>query len=386
MTSGARLIKLIASTLLLRPNSIRGLAAERAKLLAWALMLAALAVDNFSTTYYASGLFQRQFSVWSVVGTCLYLAMVFVPVLVLGEDGWSGDGGHFRLSRFDYEQHLSVLFPVWAICLIAYIPLRPLFHSLLGPREPFVIVALASIYTLGVIRELGFLSFWQALATVLTGLATLPLAFVFPALFSMIPFFFLIPIVFLGWQRIRDFFSERRRELSFGDHLRTLTINPRDSDAHYQIGLLHLGRRRFDQAAEAFKRAVEMDPEDPDYAYSLGVVLLEQGRPRDAFDAFEKVYYKKPDYGFGDIKREIGKTYFLLDMLDEAEKFLLEFLEEREPDAEGRYWLARVYAKRGDLEQARRELAILLDRQRTFNKFRVRETRRWRREGMRSKI
>lgn len=366
----------------MRPSSIRALAAERTKLLAWTLLLSAFIVALASAAFSHGVLFG--FAIQSsIVSFAVYLALVLVPALIWASDFWAGDGLRFKLNRLDYDQHLCGLFIVWSVCTLLYLAVRRSIAPPAWYADSLILPLILLTYTVLVVRELDFLSWPAALATVLTGVLTLPVAFILSSIFSFMPFFILIPLFYLGWQQLRSFFSQRRREASFGHHLHTLTINPRDSDAHYQIGLIHAERHRYSEAEAAFRKAAEIHPDDADYQYNLGAARLKLARAREAFDAFEKVYYKDPNYGFGDIKREIGKTYCMLDYFDEAEKFLGDFLEIREPDAEGRYWLACVYQKNGQVEKAHHQLEILSDRRRTFNEFRIRETRRWRREGQR---
>ena len=57
----------------------------------------------------------------------------------------------------------------------------------------------------------------------------------------------------------------------------TLLVNPRESDAYYEMGELYLKLGERDQAAAALRKAVQLSPEDPDYHKALAEL---EGRPR----------------------------------------------------------------------------------------------------------
>src|SRR5437667_2388486 len=82
-----------------------------------------------------------------------------------------------------------------------------------------------------------------------------------PFLFS--PFLLFYAYLYLrgGTSNITSSFRQRQ---NFRRYLEALTINPRDSEAHYQIGLVHLQRRQYSEAIERFRKAVEIDPTEID--------------------------------------------------------------------------------------------------------------------------
>jgi len=44
---------------------------------------------------------------------------------------------------------------------------------------------------------------------------------------------------------------------------RAIYIDPRNKEAHYNLGLALAGQDRLKEALEAFEKVLEMDPEDP---------------------------------------------------------------------------------------------------------------------------
>jgi tetratricopeptide (TPR) repeat protein len=49
----------------------------------------------------------------------------------------------------------------------------------------------------------------------------------------------------------------------------TVLLNPKESDAYYEMGEIHLRMGAIGQAAEAFRKAVALSPQDPDYRKAL---------------------------------------------------------------------------------------------------------------------
>ena len=54
---------------------------------------------------------------------------------------------------------------------------------------------------------------------------------------------------------------------------RAITIDPRNKDAHYNLGLALAGLDRSKEALEAFEKALEMDPEDTLAGYAADLTL-----------------------------------------------------------------------------------------------------------------
>ena len=65
---------------------------------------------------------------------------------------------------------------------------------------------------------------------------------------------------------------------NFRRQLEASTINDRDAEAHFQLGLIYQRRRQFGEAAARFKRAVEIDPKEPDANFELGRIARQEGR------------------------------------------------------------------------------------------------------------
>src|SRR5262249_8916121 len=139
--------------------------------------------------------------------------------------------------------------------------------------------------------------------------ATIPVFAVLRMFVFALPFFLMIPLAWVLWQRLGDVITSGARERDLAEHLQTLTINPRDSEAHHQLGLIHLRRGNLAAAQASFEEACRIEGNDPDYHHGLGRVFEERGEWERALDKYAVVYQLKPGYGLHDILREVGKAY-----------------------------------------------------------------------------
>src|SRR6185436_9926874 len=86
-----------------------------------------------------------------------------------------------------------------------------------------------------------------------------------------------------------DMGASFRHRQSFRHNLEACTINPRDAEAHYQLGLIYQQRRQYTEAIARFRQAVEIDANELDAHFQLGRIAREQGRPQEALDHFGEV-------------------------------------------------------------------------------------------------
>lgn len=311
--------------------------------------------------------------------TLLFFLLVYVPGIILLSSFISGDSLGFYVPRDQYRAHISALFPLWGLIFLVSAPLQ--WYVLAEPVGfgvgQLVLVILMSAYSIWAIRELNYLSLGAGLGVFALSWLTLPVFYVLTTFLFALPFFILIPVAYLGWQRLRTFGSARAGERDFQHHLHTLTLNPQDADAHHQMGLIHLKRRNLDAAQRCFSAAMKIDPKDPDYHYSLGRVFELRGDWPHALESYEETYRLNAEFGLGDIFREVGKGYLHTDRLEKAMEFLKFFLETRGSDPEGRYWLAVTFRRRGDLANMAAQLKTILEQAHSNPKFFRRENREW---------
>src|SRR5262249_5823002 len=135
--------------------------------------------------------------------------------------------------------------------------------------------------------------------------------------------------------------------------LENATLNPRDADAHFQLGLIYAQRRQYEPAIERFRKAIEVDRNEPDAHYQLGRIAREQGRYSESIAHCREAARLDDKHCSSEVWREIGIASFLADDASEARRALVRYLERRPYDPEGLCWYGRVLAKLDLREEAR---------------------------------
>lgn len=187
-------------------------------------------------------------------------------------------------------------------------------------------------------------------------------------------------LIFL-WFIARDEFAavgtSYRQRQNFRRYLESSTINPRDADAHYQLGLIHQQRRQETEAEACFRRAIEIDSTEIDARFQLGRLARKRGQWQEAIDHFSVVVTENDQYAQGEIWREVGATYLGAGMLTEARESLEKYIERRAFDPEGLFYLGETYAELGLRAEAAAMFERCLESVNTMPNFRRSEVRRW---------
>jgi tetratricopeptide (TPR) repeat protein len=233
------------------------------------------------------------------------------------------------------------------------------------------------VYSVWAVRELNFVPAPAAMAVVILSSLTLPLFYVITGVFYALPFFLMIPLIYVFVQKIKSFATGREQERQFQLHQQVLTANPQDADAHRQLALVQMKRGNLGAARAHIENALRIHPGDPEYHYALGRIFEEQDDWPAALGCYEETYRIDPQYGTGDIFREVGKGYLHTGKLEKAIEFLRFFLSNRDSDLEGRYWLAVALQRLGSTTEMRAQLNTVLEQARSNPRFFRREKRQW---------
>jgi tetratricopeptide (TPR) repeat protein len=164
---------------------------------------------------------------------------------------------------------------------------------------------------------------------------------------------------------------------AFKQNLEAATINPRDSSAHYNLGLIHQNRGELDQARERFQRAIEIDPDEVDAHYQLGRIARAQNRLAEAISHFEQVVQRDQYHAQNEIWREIGATYVAAGQFADGRDALEKFLNRRENDPQGLYLIGRAHAGLGDSREAATSMQACIDAVKTAPAYKYRAEKRW---------
>lgn len=167
------------------------------------------------------------------------------------------------------------------------------------------------------------------------------------------------------------------KQQGFRRHLEALTLNERDADAHYQLGLIYADRRDWEQAEQRFRRAAEIDPQDADYLFHLGRTLRERNNPEGSVEALERAAKLNPKVSSNEVWRELGAAYLALRMFDPAAAALRKYTEYREYDPQGLVLLGQALRGLGQDAEAIRILESAIGAAETMPAHRRGEARRW---------
>jgi tetratricopeptide (TPR) repeat protein len=139
--------------------------------------------------------------------------------------------------------------------------------------------------------------------------------------------------------------------------LRALELDPRDSKAENNLGLIFESSAQPEAAIGAYRNAIAWQKQSPhpsEQPYvNLGNVLMEQGRTTEALGLLEKAVTLAPDNAFCRLK--LGIAYLRARQLDGAQREL-EKATQLEPDnAAAHYQLGKLYKAIHALDRAKAE-------------------------------
>jgi hypothetical protein len=245
-----------------------------------------------------------------------------------------------------------------------------------------VVGVLGALYFIGLawvaVRTVYGAGGWEALLAAMLPVFAMPLVGFLGMLASPFILYFLYLYVRSDITNIQWSMGARR---AFKRNMEACTLNPRDAEAHLQLGLIHQHRRQYPEAIARFQRAIEIDPNEIDAHFQLGRIARDQGKHADAIKHFEVVVARDPKYGRHEIWREVGGTYFEAGDLVNARVMLERYVDKRPFDAEGLCLLGQTLKKLGDKEKAREVLQQCVDAAKTAPNYRRGELRRWRKRA-----
>lgn len=206
-----------------------------------------------------------------------------------------------------------------------------------------------------------------------------PAAFVLMPIFTTIlasPFLLLLLFLFLRGY-VGEISRNHRARLAFKQNLEAATLNPADSSAHYNLGLIHQQRGDLNEAIERFHKAIAIDENEIDAHYQLGRIARQQQRLADAIKHFEQVVSREPAHSQYEIWREVGSTYIEAGQFEDARNALEQFLEHRPSDPEGLYLMGRAHAGLGDKREAASLMQACIEAVKTSPAYKYRASKRW---------
>lgn len=192
------------------------------------------------------------------------------------------------------------------------------------------------------------------------------------------PFVLFYAYILLG-SDVRSLGEGLRARQHLRQQLDIATLNPRDGDAQYQLGLIYQQRHQYDEAKQRFARAVEIDPREADPVFQLGRIALEEDRLDDAIELLSRAAALDDKCCSSEVWRDLGVAYFRANRLEEARVALGKFVERRPYDPEGLYWHGKTLLALGQTADARQQFEACREAVDTMPKNRRRQLAKWKR-------
>jgi tetratricopeptide (TPR) repeat protein len=256
--------------------------------------------------------------------------------------------------------------------------LRPeLFTALIPLMAFFIVFAFWAMFAVRVVFRLSWLR--AVIVVMVSGTLMFPASYVLLPLFTRIlasPFLLLLLFLLLRSYVSEITRAQRARE-NFRRNLEAATLNPADSSAHYNLGLIHQQRGELDAARERFERAVAIDAEEIDAHYQLGRIARQQKRLGNAIHHFEEVVSRDQAHAQHEIWREVGATYLAANQFEDARNALERFLVRRSTDPEGLYLMGRAHAGLGHRSEAASSMEACIEAVKTGPAYKYRSEKQW---------
>jgi tetratricopeptide (TPR) repeat protein len=314
-------------------------------------------------------------------------ALAFVPAVILVMTLYRSHESFPVMLRKDY---LTLLNCVLLSMAAAFLPLAAL--SRLFPFGPsllaLALLVAAEIYFL-VLVALCVRTLWGTGLVVAAGAAMLGMAAMFGGMVAFLflgsllyflasPFLLFYAYVLLG-SDLRSLGEGLRARQHLRQQLDIAATNPRDADAHYQLGLIYQQRHQYDEAKRRFARAIEIDGREADPVFQLGRIALEEERWNDAIELFSRAAALDDKCCSHEVWRDLGVAYCRSERFEEARQALSKFVERRAYDPEGLYWYGKVLRGLGQLGAARQQFEQCREAVDTMPSNRRRQLAKWKR-------
>ena len=318
----------------------------------------------------------------------LSISIFYVPAAILLMCLFGGVGGFGVVLQRSYGELATCTLTAWAAAHLPFAMAGVLLYSANAP--PFVYLAMwaASSLLFGVFMIFALRTVFGAnygtailvvcLAWLAFSLGMYVFRFISPWLFS--PFLLFFAYLYFGGAltgEVRGFGDAFRQKQNFKRFLHNATVNPRDADAHVQLGLIYLQRRQDAKALEHLNKAYAIDENEIDANYELGKIARQRGELQTALNHFSVVLEQNDKYALSEIWREVGATYMEAGMLAEAREALEKFVERRPVDSEGLYYLGKILKAQGENEKSREMFQQAIESAKTSPAYRRRELRSW---------
>lgn len=344
-------------------------------------MLAALGVSLLIRHAGGHGIIADAVMSWigySLLAPLAAIMLVFVPVVIFLR-AVAGFGSFPVLMRSDYSSLLLCLLTAWAA---AYLPVAIAGFVLTGGALLIAANLYFAVLAAFSIRTIFGIGFGPAIGLSLLGCVAAMGGIALSDFAGGLKYYLMSPfLLYYGYSMfgsdVRSLGEGLRGRQQFQQQLELATTNPRDSDAHYQLGLVYQKRRQYTAAIARFQRAIEIDPTEVDAQFQLGRIAREQGRWDDAIQYLKAAAALDDKLSSSEVWRELGAAYVGQSQFEEASAALQKYTDRRSYDPEGLYWYGKALAGLGRVADAREAFGQCIEAVDTMPKHRRAQVRKW---------
>lgn len=296
----------------------------------------------------------------TVIKVLAALAFGFVPGAILVATIARAHESFSVTFRRDFLPFLTCVLMSFAA---AYLPVAAVSMALpssvlrlsLGGIALIWFVVLAACCT----RTLWGTGYWVAAGSVAAGFAAAAGVLVVSFVLGRFVYYLASPwVLYYVWtllgSNVRELGGGLRSRQHLKNQLEIATMNPRDADAHYQLGLIYQERRQYDEARKRYQRAIEIDPKEAEPFFQLGKVALEEGKAEEAIGYFTSAAALDDKCCSHEVWRELGRAYLKAGRPEEACAALAKYIDRRPYDPEGLYYQGEALLAAGRVAEAKR--------------------------------
>lgn len=166
---------------------------------------------------------------------------------------------------------------------------------------------------------------------------------------------------------------ERRRRKR---HLERVVADSPTQESLSQLARICAIEGEQERAIELYGEAIQRDPQDPESLFGRGQARLAVGRAAEAIADLKTVVEQEPAHAFYRAAVALAEAYEASGQDAKAEESYRSILGRTTVSA-AYYGYARLLAKRGEKDDARKQLQSILDKQPGLPRYLRRQERRW---------
>ncbi|AXR59888.1 tetratricopeptide repeat protein [Leptospira mayottensis] len=141
-----------------------------------------------------------------------------------------------------------------------------------------------------------------------------------------------------------------------------LAKKPDSYYSHYQMGIIHLQRKKYEASIDSFDRSLLLNTDFVAARIGKGISMYHSGSKKLAKEEFETAMQQ--DSANELAPYNIGIILFNDNLYNEAIAIFKEIIQKNPEFSDAHYQISYIYYKRGDLEQAEKEIRKALDLER----------------------